>query len=155
MEHYNDIYLEDVDLFLTDDRYFRSEDEMPDSINGLPNKDKEFFGKQQMEWLKNALLFSHATFKIIVTGSNPQKTLLIYGIAADAAPVNQGNINPAVFDTTVVGTDVFMYVSGGLNERQDGNGSISVFGGDVVIQAAQNTIAIAIAAHQEGIPCRV
>lgn len=59
----------DADLFLTDDRYFRSEDDMPDSVNGLPNKEKSFFGPQQMEWLKNSLSFSKATFKIIVVGS--------------------------------------------------------------------------------------
>ena len=59
----------DADLFLTDDRYFRSEDNMPDSINGLPNNKKAFFGQKQMEWLKNSLSFSKAVFKIIVVGS--------------------------------------------------------------------------------------
>ena len=59
----------DVDFFLTDDRFFRSEEELPDSIDGKPNKEKHYFGTKQMEWLTNALLFSKATFKIIVTGS--------------------------------------------------------------------------------------
>lgn len=58
----------DVDIFLTDDRWFRSEDDMPDSIDGKPNPDKTYFGKMQMDWLKNALLYSNATFKIIATG---------------------------------------------------------------------------------------
>ena len=58
----------DLDIFLTDDRYFRSEDEMPDSIDGKINLDKTYFGKVQMDWLKNALLFSKASFKIIATG---------------------------------------------------------------------------------------
>lgn len=66
---YSKITFSDVDIFLTDDRYFRSEDEMPDSVNGDVNKDKHYFGPMQMEWLKNALLFSKATFKIIATGS--------------------------------------------------------------------------------------
>ena len=66
---YTKISYSDVDMFLTDDRYFRSEDEMPDSVNGMPLKDKHFFGPTQMEWLKNALIFSNATFKIIVVGS--------------------------------------------------------------------------------------
>ena len=66
---YSMISYSDADIFLTDDRYFRSEDEMPDSINGQPNKAKEYFGRKQMEWLKNALTFSKATFKIIATGS--------------------------------------------------------------------------------------
>ncbi len=59
----------DVDIFLTDDRFFRSEDEIPDSLNGKPNADKFYFGKMQMEWLKNALTYSNATFKVIATGS--------------------------------------------------------------------------------------
>ena len=52
------------------------------------------------------------TNKIIVTGSNPQKTLLIYSIDADGSPANQGNIDPTVFNTSVVGSDVFLFVSG-------------------------------------------
>jgi alkaline phosphatase D len=59
----------DVDIFLTDDRYFRSADEMEDSINGRPNPDKHFFGEQQIDWLENALVQTQATFKIIVVGS--------------------------------------------------------------------------------------
>jgi alkaline phosphatase D len=43
--------------------------QLPDSINGLPNTEKKYFGTQQMQWLQNALLFSNAPFKIIVTGS--------------------------------------------------------------------------------------
>ncbi len=66
---YTKVSYSDVDLFLTDDRFFRSEDDMPDSINGMPLKDKHFFGPAQMEWLKNSLEFSKATFKIIVVGS--------------------------------------------------------------------------------------
>jgi alkaline phosphatase D len=66
---YTKLSYSDVDFFLTDDRFFRSEEELPDSIDGKPNKEKHYFGPKQMEWLSNALLFSKATFKIIVTGS--------------------------------------------------------------------------------------
>lgn len=59
----------DVDFFLTDDRYFRSSDKLLDSINGKPNPEKHFFGRMQMNWLKNALATSEATFKLIVVGS--------------------------------------------------------------------------------------
>ncbi len=63
----------DVDLFLLDDRWFRSNDDMPDSINGMPNDNKRMYGKQQMEWFKNALLQSNnntqVNFRIIATGS--------------------------------------------------------------------------------------
>ncbi len=66
---YTMINYSDVDIFLTDDRFFRSEDEIADSIDNKPNVQKEYFGKMQMEWLKNALTFSKASFKIIATGS--------------------------------------------------------------------------------------
>lgn len=63
----------DVDVFLLDDRWFRSNDDVADSINGKPNKNKEMYGKKQMEWLKNALLQSNnnnnISFRIIATGS--------------------------------------------------------------------------------------
>ena len=59
----------DADIFLTDDRWWRSADRTMDSVNGKPNPDKYMLGKQQMEWLKNSLLYSSATFKIITLGS--------------------------------------------------------------------------------------
>lgn len=68
----------DVDFFLTDDRYFRSNDELADSINGAVNPGKTFFGAQQLEWLKNALLFSNATFKVIAVGSQVLNTFSKY-----------------------------------------------------------------------------
>jgi alkaline phosphatase D len=74
---YSQISYSDVDLFLTDDRYFRSADELEDSINGKPNPDKHFFGDKQLNWLEDALEQSLATFKIIVVGSqvlNPLST---------------------------------------------------------------------------------
>lgn len=59
----------DVDFFLCDDRWWRSSDRMKDSVSGQPNPDKVMLGAQQMKWLKNALLYSNATFKIVVVGS--------------------------------------------------------------------------------------
>lgn len=53
----------DVDFFLLDDRYWRSADRI---LPGAANK--VMFGKAQMQWLKNALLFSNARFKIIAAG---------------------------------------------------------------------------------------
>lgn len=58
----------DVDIFMTDNRYFRSMQRYPDTINSIATE-KTYFGKMQMEWLKNALLQSRATFKIIASGS--------------------------------------------------------------------------------------
>ncbi len=59
----------DADIFMTDDRWWRSADRMKDSVDGKPNPEKRMLGKQQMEWLKNSLLYSTATFKIITVGS--------------------------------------------------------------------------------------
>ncbi|MFT3681802.1 MAG: alkaline phosphatase D family protein [Ferruginibacter sp.] len=66
---YSVVSYSDVDIFLTDDRWWRSEDNTPDSIGGKPNEDKTYFGKAQLNWLKQALTFSNASFKIIATGS--------------------------------------------------------------------------------------
>lgn len=66
---YSVVGYSDVDIFLTDDRWWRSEADLKDSIDGRPNTDKTYFGKQQLDWLKNSLLFSKATFKVIATGS--------------------------------------------------------------------------------------
>jgi hypothetical protein len=35
----------DADIFLTDDRWWRSADQMKDSINGKPNPEKRMLGK--------------------------------------------------------------------------------------------------------------
>lgn len=59
----------DVDIFMTDDRWWRSADEIADSVAGKPNMDKRMFGKEQLEWLKHSLTFSQASFKIVVVGS--------------------------------------------------------------------------------------
>lgn len=63
----------DADFFMLDDRWWRSSDRMKDSVNGQPNPGKRMFGAEQMEWLKNALLYSKANnftkFRVIVTGS--------------------------------------------------------------------------------------
>lgn len=74
---YTQFSYSDVDFFLTDDRFFRSHPNFKDSIDGKSSALKTYFGSKQMDWLKNALLTSDATFKIIVTGSqilNPMST---------------------------------------------------------------------------------
>jgi alkaline phosphatase D len=53
----------DVDLFLLDDRWYRSANRMNDEPG------KTMFGAQQVEWLKNALVYSHAALKLVVNGS--------------------------------------------------------------------------------------
>lgn len=71
----------DADVFITDDRWWRSADRIKDSIDGKPNPDKQMLGRQQMEWLKNSLLYSSAPFKIIAMGSqvlNPVSPFDVY-----------------------------------------------------------------------------
>ena len=59
----------DVDIFMLDDRTWRSADNWDDSVAGKPNSEKKMFGDKQMQWLREALVGSSATFKIIATGS--------------------------------------------------------------------------------------
>ena len=70
---YSKFSYNDVDFFLLDDRWFRSNDDTPDSLNGQPNEAKKMFGEQQMEWFKNAMRLSNSNanvhFRIIATGS--------------------------------------------------------------------------------------
>jgi alkaline phosphatase D len=74
---YTQFSYSDADFYLLDGRWWRSVDEMPDSLNGQPNPEKRMLGAQQMHWIKNALINSTATFKIIAVGSqvlNPLST---------------------------------------------------------------------------------
>lgn len=66
---YSMINYGDVDVFMMDDRWWRSADKMKDSVDGKPNPEKQMWGKKQLNWLKNSLLYSTAPFKIIANGS--------------------------------------------------------------------------------------
>ncbi|HRI19561.1 MAG TPA: alkaline phosphatase D family protein [Panacibacter sp.] len=70
---YTKVSWNDVDVFMLDDRWYRSDDGMPDSINGQPNPGKKMLGDVQMEWLKTALVQSNGNtlinFRIIAVGS--------------------------------------------------------------------------------------
>ena len=52
----------DADFFLLDNRYYRDANDLKTKEN------KTILGKEQLEWLKNALAFSKARFKFIVMG---------------------------------------------------------------------------------------
>src|SRR5438105_8105339 len=53
----------DIDIFLLDDRYHRSANKL------LDGPGKTMFGAKQLEWLKNALVYSSAPIKLVVNGS--------------------------------------------------------------------------------------
>ncbi|MGB3181539.1 MAG: alkaline phosphatase D family protein [Cyclobacteriaceae bacterium] len=57
----------DVQFFLMDDRWFRAP-------NALKDDAKPLLGSAQLQWLKDALLFSDASFKIIAIGSQVLST---------------------------------------------------------------------------------
>ncbi len=59
----------DCEFFIIDDRFHRSPNEVKDSIDGKPNANKSYLGTKQLDWLKNSLLNSKATFKFIVNGN--------------------------------------------------------------------------------------
>ncbi|MFM7672834.1 MAG: alkaline phosphatase D family protein [Bacteroidota bacterium] len=75
---YTKLSYADADFFLTDDRWWRSEDRVRDSVNGQPNPDKRMLGSQQMEWLKEAILASNAVFKFVVMGSQVLNDVSLY-----------------------------------------------------------------------------
>lgn len=62
----------DVEFFLLDDRSYRSPDEMPD----IPGK--RMLGQAQMDWLKEALAGSQATFKVVASGSQMVNPLTFF-----------------------------------------------------------------------------
>lgn len=59
----------DVDFFLLDGRFHR------DADGARAMDDKTMLGAGQLRWLKNALLASTATFRVIVSGSQMLKTV--------------------------------------------------------------------------------
>lgn len=73
----------DVDVFMMDDRWWRSADNLVDSIDGLPNSEKRMWGVEQLQWLKQSLLSSRATFKIIANGSQILNPVSPYDKLAD------------------------------------------------------------------------
>jgi alkaline phosphatase D len=76
---YTQVSYADVDIFLMDNRWWRSADDLPDSVNGVPNVERMMIGREQMLWLKNALVQSIASFKIIVSGSQVLNPVSPYG----------------------------------------------------------------------------
>ena len=53
----------DIDLFLLDDRWYRS------ANRAVDGPDKTMFGAMQLTWLRNALIYSRAPIKLVVNGS--------------------------------------------------------------------------------------
>lgn len=76
--------------------------------------------------------------KIIASGSTGTNArFLIYPIDADGVPEHQGNIKQTIFNTSQIGTDVFVYISGSFGSTgiADSHGAV-VFGGDTVFSGS-------------------
>lgn len=99
---YTQFSYSDVDFFLTDDRTWRSADEMPDSINGQPNPDKRMLGNQQLDWLKNALRYSTASFKVVVVGSQVLNPVSPFDKLRDF-PIEYGELMRFLADNKIKG----------------------------------------------------
>lgn len=61
----------DCQFFMLDDRYFRAP-------NNLPDQGKDYFGKEQLEWLLDALVSSKATFKFVLNGGQILNPAALY-----------------------------------------------------------------------------
>jgi alkaline phosphatase D len=72
---YQSFKYSDAQFFMMDDRFYRSANEIPGNINGKANEEKSFYGKQQLTWLKSALISSNALFKFIVNGGQVLNTI--------------------------------------------------------------------------------
>jgi len=75
------------------------------------------------------------TTQIISSGSSGTNArIVVYPVEKQSgASPNQGIIDPDKFSTGSIGVDTFIFVSGGIGERNTINNSIAVFGGDVHI----------------------
>lgn len=67
----------DAEFFLTDNRFYRAP-------NADQNPQKDYFGPEQLQWLKDSLISSDARFKIIAVGNqvlntqNPSENMYTY-----------------------------------------------------------------------------
>jgi len=66
--------------------------------------------------------------------------LVIYPIEAQGSPNNTGEIDQNIFNTgSLDGQDVFLYISGGVGEKNAGARSTTVFGGDTMVSGVLHT----------------
>lgn len=74
------------------------------------------------------------TNRIITSGSTgTPASLLIYDYDQDGTPPNQGNISPS-FDTSEIGSDVFVYISGSEDRRTVFGGGLTLSGTIIALQ---------------------
>ncbi|MCS7169165.1 MAG: alkaline phosphatase family protein, partial [Candidatus Kapabacteria bacterium] len=69
----------DVDFFLLDNRFWRTP-------NRLKSQRRTLLGTEQLQWLRDALVSSRATFKVIVIGGQVLNPLPVFETYANCAP---------------------------------------------------------------------
>lgn len=69
----------DIQFFMMDDRWFRSP-------NDMKSAERDFLGKQQVDWLIESLVSSNATFKFVCIGGQVLNTVQKYETMANIAP---------------------------------------------------------------------
>ena len=69
----------DIQFFMLDDRWFRSPNE-------LKTEERDFLGKQQVDWLIESLVASKATFKFVCVGGQVLNPVQKYEMMANIAP---------------------------------------------------------------------
>lgn len=77
----------DVEFFLLDNRFYRSPNLSPNDPK------KEMFGARQMQWLRDALTSSNASFKIVVGGNQMMNPLTPFEAWGNFAEEQKGLIN--------------------------------------------------------------
>lgn len=86
----------DVEFFLLDDRYHRSPNDWPEG------PDKRMYGRAQLDWLKESLLSSQATFKIVAGGNQFWNPIVDYE-ALGRFPAEQRELLDFLRDAKVEG----------------------------------------------------
>jgi alkaline phosphatase D len=98
----------DVEFFLLDDRYHRKPDRWP------PGPDRRMLGEAQMSWLKEALVASDATFKVVVLG-NQVLNPMARGEALTLFPVEYKELLGFLRTASVEGV---LFVSGDVHHSE-------------------------------------
>jgi alkaline phosphatase D len=86
----------DVEFFMLDNRYWRAPNDLPDGPS------KTMFGQEQLQWLKDSLVSSIATFKVIAVGGQMVQPMVFFE-AFGLFPTEQKDLFDFIAQTKVPG----------------------------------------------------
>ncbi len=98
----------DVDYFLLDDRYHRKPNDWPEG------PDRRMLGEAQMSWLREALVASNATFKVVALGNQVLNPLSV-GESLTRYPVEYQELLDTIRKARVEGV---VFVSGDVHRTE-------------------------------------